>query len=150
AYMVSQVDIEDAMGHTLDILAQISGYTSLVAFSGKNEKCFFRGTRFIFEQPEFENVNRLKSLFYILEVKMGELQQMLFHYFDENIKFLIGDEIGFEEISDCSLIVSGAREKELSFALAILGPMRMDYIRAASCVCAMKNQLKKTIEEFLL
>ena len=49
---------------------------------------------------------------------------------DSKIKILIGDDIGFQEISDCSLVVSGVRDKDLSFALGVLGPVRMDYRKA--------------------
>jgi heat-inducible transcriptional repressor len=133
----------------------MSGYASLVAVSesldeaGGDEKVFFRGARFILEQPEFEDISRLKNLFYTLEVKMTKLQVLLFHCLDEKVKILIGDDIGFEEISDCSLVVSGSRERKISFALALLGPMRMDYIKASTCLYSIKNQLKKFIGSWL-
>ncbi|MDP2922820.1 MAG: hypothetical protein Q8O30_03755 [Candidatus Omnitrophota bacterium] len=139
--------IEWVANHALDILAQSSGYTSFMAISGRDEKLFFRGARFILEQPEFEDIHRVKNLFYTLEVKLYQLQELMFHCFNENVKILIGDEIGFDEIAECSLVVSGAHEKNLSFALALLGPMRMDYIKAASCLCSTKNQLREVITE---
>jgi transcriptional regulator of heat shock response len=141
--------IEEAMGYTLDLLAELSGYTSLVAISGKDDRFFFRGTRFILQQPEFKDMERLRNLFYTLEVRINELQDLLFHSLDERIKVLIGDEIGFDEMADCSLVVSGSRENKLSFALALLGPMRMDYVKAASCLYSIKNELKRAVEEFL-
>jgi transcriptional regulator of heat shock response len=139
-------DIEEGINYTLEVLAEVSGYTSLIALSGKDERFFFRGARFILEQPEFEDIHQLRNVFYALEVKISQLQDLLFHYLDENVKILIGDEIGFEEISGCSLMVSGSRQKELSFALALLGPMRMNYVKAASCLYSIKNGLKKAIE----
>lgn len=147
SYSLAISDTEDIVNYTLDVLAKESGYTSLVAISsssvesGQDERLFFRGARFILEQPEFEDIARLKKLFYILEVKITQLQSLLFSYLDERIKILIGDEIGLEEISDCSLLVSGSKEKSLSFGL--LGPIRMDYVKASSCLCAVRNELKK-------
>ncbi|MDD5583780.1 MAG: hypothetical protein PHV55_01810 [Candidatus Omnitrophica bacterium] len=140
------VDMEEGINYTLDVLAKMSGYTSLIAIAGKDEHFFFRGTRFILEQPEFEDITRLKSLFYALEVEIDQLGDLLFQYLDERVRILIGDEIGFKEISDCSLMVSGSKEKKLSFALALLGPMRMNYTKAASCLYSTKNELKKIIE----
>lgn len=142
-------NIGEGVSYTLDLLAQLSGYTSLVAMSGKDERFLFKGTRFILEQPEFEDMQRLRNVFYTLEVKINQLQDLLFHCFDERIKILVGDEIGFDEMSECSLVVSGSRETKLSFALALLGPMRMDYVKAASYLYSMKNELKKAIEKFL-
>jgi transcriptional regulator of heat shock response len=142
-------NIEEIVNCTLDTLTQTSGYTSLVAISGSNEKIFFRGMRFILEQPEFEDISRLKTIFYALEVRMQELQQLLFNCIDEKVRILIGDDIGFEEISDCSLIASGLRANQFEFALGLLGPMRMNYAKAASCLNSVRNQLKDVVEEFV-
>ena len=141
--------LEDVINHTLDALTGLSGYTSLVAVSGMDERLFFRGVRLMMEQPEFENLNKLKSMLYVLEVRMSDLGSLLFDCIDERIKILIGDDIGFEEISECSLIASGLRENNLSFAFALLGPMRMNYNKAASCLCSVKNQLREVVEELV-
>lgn len=146
--------IEQLISHTLDDLSRVSGYASLAAISGNvdatgDEKFFFKGTRFMLEQPEFEDIIKLKSLFYTLEVKIDALYEMFFHYLDENIKIIIGDDIGFDGISDCSLVVSGSREKNISFVLAVLGPVRMDYPKAASCVYTTKNKLHQVVNELL-
>ena len=148
-YTIPAPSIEEIINHTLDALVQLSGYTSLMAVSGRDEKVSFRGMRFMLEQPEFEDVSRLKDVFYALEVKMEALQSLLFNCIDDKIRILIGDDIGFEEISNCSLVVSGLREKNLSFAFALLGPMRMNYNKAVSCLCSVKNQFKETVEEFI-
>lgn len=148
-YNISQPSIEEVVNHTLDTLVRISGYTSLMAVSGRDEKVSFRGMRFMLEQPEFEDVSRLKNIFYTLEVKIEALQELLFNCIDDRVKILIGDDIGFEEISNCSLIVSGLREKDLSFAFALLGPIRMDYTKATSCLRSVKNRFKETVEGFI-
>jgi len=143
------IDSNAAINHVLDILAQSSGYTSFLALAGRDEKLFFRGARFIFDQPEFEDMQRLKNIFYALEMKLSQLQALLIHYFNDNVKILVGDEIGFTEVSDCSLVVSGSHDDHFSFTLALLGPMRMDYIKAASCLCATKRQFREVIENYL-
>jgi len=148
-YSVSFVDSEDIVNYTLDTLSAASGYTSLMTFSGKDSRWVFRGTRFMLEQPEFEDMARLRNFFYALEVKTDELQELMENQFDEDITILIGDDIGCEEIADCSLVVSGLRNKELSFALGVLGPMRMDYVRASSSVLSIRNQLRSLFEELV-
>ena len=148
-YNISQPSIEEVVNHTLDALVRLSGYTSLMAVSGRDEKVSFRGMRFMLEQPEFEDVSRLRNIFYTLEVKIEALQKLLFNCIDDRVKILIGDDIGFEEISNCSLVISGLREKDLSFAFALLGPIRMNYTRAASCLRSIKNRFKETVEGFI-
>jgi len=142
-------DSSQVINSALDTLAIKSGYASFLAISGEGHKLFFRGARFILEQPEFEDMRRLKSFFYALEVKLNQIQELMLNYFDEQVKILVGDEIGFDEISDCSLVVSGSGEKKVSYSLALLGPMRMDYVRAVSCLQSIKYQLEAVIEDTL-
>ncbi len=142
-------DVDDLMEYAIDSLAQSSGYTSLVAISGRNEKMFYRGMRFFMEQPEFEDINSLKGVFYVLEVKMDLLQNLLFNSIDEKVKILIGDDIGFDEIANCSLLVSGLKKANISLALALLGPMRMNYAKAVSCLHSAKSRLNEAIEELI-
>ncbi|MFA7677600.1 MAG: hypothetical protein WCY34_05455 [Candidatus Omnitrophota bacterium] len=141
--------IEDVISHALDTLTKLSGYISLVAVSGENERMFFKGMRFMFEQPEFEDLSCLKNIFYVLEVRMEDLQDLLLDCVGDNLKILIGDEIGFQEIPTCSLVVSGLKEKEVSLAMALLGPMRMNYTKASSCLHSVKRQLQEVVEDFI-
>jgi heat-inducible transcriptional repressor len=121
----------------------------LVAISGKDKRVMFKGTRFILEQPEFEDIEKLRSLFYTLEVKIKSLEQLLFNYLDEKIKILIGEETGLKGISDCALLISGSKEKRFTFSLGLLGPIRMDYIKAASCLYHIKKEFKRFLKELL-
>ena len=142
---LSAHNIEEIILKAVDILANLSGYLSLGALSFGEKKVLFRGTRFIFEQPEFEDLDRLRALFYLLEVKINILHKLLFSYLDEHINILVGDEIGAKEISDCSLVISGFQIKKIEASLALLGPMRMDYVRAISPICAVRRKLKELI-----
>ncbi len=135
-------DLEDILTRAVDILADVSGYPSLLAISGEEEKILFRGTRFFFEQPEFEDVKRLRSIFYVLEEKIHTLWELLFEYFDEHINILLGDEMEFEEISDCALVISGLHKKNIVASLALLGPIRMNYQKAIVSLYAVKEKLQ--------
>lgn len=148
-YSLVDSSMDSLINYSLDSLAKLSGYASLIALSGRDEKFFYRGMRFILEQPEFEDISRLRHIFYTLEVRMNDFQHLLFDYVDENIKILIGDDIGFEEISDCSLIISGLKQKDIALSMALLGPMRMNYAKAASCLSSVRNQLREVVDEFI-
>ena len=74
--------------HALDELASLSGYASIFAVCGESkqpvsdEDVVCRGTRFILDQPEFEDVRKLKQLLYALEVKMKSMQEVLGQFKD--------------------------------------------------------------------
>jgi len=147
-YSLPVLNMDGVINYTLDSLSRSSGYTSLIAVSGKNEKVFFKGMRCILDQPEFEDIRKLKDIFYVLESKLDVIYTLLFNCIDKKIKILIGDDIGFDEFCECSLIISGVREKHLDFVLALLGPIRMNYAKATSCLNSANRQLKEIAVEF--
>ena len=142
-------DVQEVFNVALEVLSNISGYTSLIGMQGFEDRLLFRGARFILDQPEFEDIEKLRDLFYALEVKIDQLQQLLLGYVDDDLHILVGDDIGFDEISDCSLLVSGLRENDCSIALALLGPMRMDYERACTSLYSVKSGLEDILRNFL-
>ena len=142
---LSTSNVEEFILKAVDILANLSGYLSLGAISFHKKRVLFRGTRFIFEQPEFEDVKKVKDLFYLLEVRINILYKLLFSYLDKHINILIGDEIGAKEIADCSLVISGLQAKNMGASLAILGPIRMNYAKAISLLSAVRKKLEEFI-----
>ena len=149
-YAPGAFTLDNIVDNTLDVLTRFSGYTSLMAISGRDERLFFRGVRCILDQPEFEDIRKLKDVLYTLEVRMDELSELLFDCIDNKISVLIGDDIGFSEISDCSLVVAGLRAEQLVLAVALLGPMRMDYLKARSCLCSIKNRLGEIVQQLTI
>ncbi len=142
---LSTSNVEEFILKAVDILANLSGYLSLGAISFHKKRVLFRGTRFIFEQPEFEDIKKVKDLFYLLEVRINILYKLLFSYLDKHINILIGDEIGAKEIADCSLVISGLQAKNMGASLAILGPIRMNYAKAISLLSAVRKKLEEFI-----
>jgi len=142
---LSTSSIEEFILKAVDILANLSGYLSLGAISFYKKKILFRGTRFIFEQPEFEDIKKARDLFYLLEVRINILYELLFSYSNKQISILIGDEIGAKEIADCSLVISGLQTKNVGACLALLGPIRMDYAKAISSLYTVRKKLEEFI-----
>lgn len=142
-------DLDKVFEYSLQLLAQNTGYASLVALSGRDERFMFTGVHSILDCPEFTDIKRLRDLLYTLEVKISQLQEVLLHQLSDRVTILIGEEIGFEEIADCSLVISGARDSDFAFALALLGPVRMDYLRAASYINSVTQCLQEKVKELV-
>ncbi|MFO8052811.1 MAG: hypothetical protein R6U54_02475 [Candidatus Omnitrophota bacterium] len=141
--------LHQIMEYSLDTLSSASGYTSLLGINAKDSRFSFRGTRCILNQPEFEDIEVLRNIFYALEVKIDKLQKILFDFMSEKVRVLIGNDIDFSEISECSLVLSGFKDENASLVLALLGPVRMNYLKAASCLYSVKNQLKDSLHNFV-
>lgn len=145
-YSLPVLNISEIINHTLDSLVEFSGYTSLIAISGENKGVFFRGMRYMLQQPEFEDITTLKDIFYALEVRMREIGELMFDCIGDNVKILIGDDIGFEEIAECSLLTSGLKNDQFELAVGLLGPMRMNYTKASKCLNSVRGQLSEVVE----
>jgi transcriptional regulator of heat shock response len=141
--------LHEVVEYSLDALSEASGYTSLLGINAKDKRFSFRGTRCILNQPEFEDIKVLRNIFCALEVKIDKLQEILFDFMTEKVRVLIGNDIDFSEISECSLVLSGFKDENVSLVLALLGPVRMNYLKAASCLFSVKNQLKDSLNDFI-
>lgn len=142
-------NLREVVEYSLDALSEASGYTSLLGINAKDKRFSFRGTRCILNQPEFEDIRVLRNIFCALEVKIDKLQKILFDFMTEKVRVLIGNDINFSEISECSLVLSGFKDEDVSLVLALLGPVRMNYLKAASCLYSVKNQLKDSLSDFI-
>ena len=136
-------EFEYVFNRAIDVLAAHTHYVSLLALEGVYERTILRGIRFIFEHPEFKNVNYIKKLLYVLEEKIEDIHDLLLSNLqqDQHINILIGEDIGFEDISSCALIISGIKRKKMSAALAVLGPIRMDYAKAVAALNSITYKL---------
>lgn len=142
-------NLHQVMGYSLDKLSEASGYTSFLGIQAEDNRFSYRGTRCILNQPEFEDIKVLRNIFYALEVKIDKLQDILFDLMTEKVRVLIGNDIDFPEMSECSLVLSGFKNDTKSLVLALLGPVRMNYLKAASCLYSVKNQLKDSLHEYV-
>ncbi len=145
----SASNLHQMIEYSLDKLSEVSGYTSFLGINAKDNRFSYRGTRCILNQPEFEDIKVLRNIFYALEVKIDKLQEILFDLMTEKVRVLIGNDIDFPEMSECSLVLSGFKDETRSLVLALLGPVRMNYLKAAACLYSVKNQLKESVDDYV-
>lgn len=87
------------------------------------ESTFYTGLSYLFEQPEFESVDLVRSLSEIID----NLDQVVKELFDEiapGVQVYIGSENPFG--SDCGIVLLKSKHNPI---LGVLGPIRMDYDR---------------------
>jgi heat-inducible transcriptional repressor len=88
------------------------------------------GARHLLDQPEFRDLSKLRSILRIVEEqkKLYDLVADAMHAQGPLVK--IGQELGSDEITECSLVTVPYRfEEGMVGVLAILGPRRMPYGR---------------------
>jgi heat-inducible transcriptional repressor len=139
--------LEDALEMTSQILSTITHYAGIVSFLDWQDRVFYKGISSILEQPEFRNLERMRILIRMMEDK-GRLLDIINRDFQEKVKVYIGEELGYPEIDNCSLVVSTySLKKRPSGKLAVLGPMRMEYSHVIPALEYVSDILTETLDE---
>jgi heat-inducible transcriptional repressor len=99
---------------------------------------YLQGTANILSQPEFADIERMRTLFQMFEEK-GRLVRILNECISvsppEGVKIAIGSELGVPDMRDFTFITSSyASNSHTVGFLGIIGPTRMEYERGISIV----------------
>ncbi|RAL25841.1 heat-inducible transcriptional repressor HrcA [Thermoflavimicrobium daqui] len=116
----------DHYEQTLDLLDQI-------LHIHHEERIYTSGTTRMLEQPEFQDVAKMKMLLNFLEEDQRLIQ--LLEPNTDGVHVRIGDEIHMEEVNHCSIITTSYMiNGEPVGTIGVLGPTRMDYQRVISLI----------------
>jgi len=99
-----------------------------VAFASvpHKDQVYYLGLANALKQPEFiENPALASGVAEVLEEHLHTVLDSV--DVDEQIRYYIGDNHILPQIQSCSLMVTEYKVRDLSGAIGILGPMRMDY-----------------------
>jgi heat-inducible transcriptional repressor len=125
----------------------VTGYTELLGLvesvlqSDEKDRVFLSGMTNMLTQPEFKDVEKVKSIFDLLEEAPTLIK--LFTPSNEGIEIKIGAENSIEAISNCSLITASYSIGGTPLGtIGILGPTRMEYGR----VIGLMEHLSKHME----
>ena len=107
---------------------------------------YLQGTSKILEKAELFDMERLISLFRNFEEK-NKLARLLSDFISlDRVKVVIGSELQFPDISECSLIMSHyGTENQVLGSLGILGPKRLPYKEIIPLVDLVAKKLSQTI-----
>jgi heat-inducible transcriptional repressor len=131
---------EDTVNKLIDI---VRAYT---AFEGGEERIFIQGSSRLLNKAELFDMAKLRSLFRNFEQKAG-LVKLLSEFISlDKVKVLIGSEVNFPDVADCSLILShyGTRNQVLG-SLGIIGPKRIPYEKIIPLVDRVAKRLSRAI-----
>lgn len=138
-----QQELQRRINYTAEILESLQKEMSNI--STKNGmKIHLDGTSYILEQPEFNDINRLKKVLRVLD-REEELRKILNDINDE-LSIKIGTENEVEDMENCSLVLARYHiSKGASGRIGIIGPTRMEYSKVISSVDLAAELLSKLI-----
>lgn len=133
-------EVAKELGRYINRCEQIVAMLERSLTSGNEPKVMLIGTKHMLAQPEFRDVQKLRTVLEALEETSKVMQ--LFPTHEEGIQVRIGTENTVEEINQCSLIsVSFTLDGEALGTIGILGPTRMDYSKVISLLDYLSGDL---------
>ncbi|WP_426447845.1 heat-inducible transcriptional repressor HrcA [Paenibacillus sp. S-38] len=133
-----------------EMSSYVSGYEELLGMidvvmnKDEEERIFLGGTTNMLTQPEFKDVDKVKSILDLL----GEAPRLI-QLFEGTagaggIQVRIGSENKMEAVNDCSLITASySMDGQLLGTIGILGPTRMDYARVIRLLDYLSKDMTK-------
>ena len=113
-----------------------------------HEKLYLEGRNFILGKPEFQNIQKTKRIFEILEDKYELLDLLDDYYEDTTIKVRIGKENRCHDLWDCSLISALYTLRGSCIGtINILGPKRIHYGRLITLLRYISGMMTETVNK---
>lgn len=113
-----------------------------------NEKVYLGGTTQLLEQPEFRDVDKVKSLLGILEEEKV-LCDILHRQNNQGVLVTIGQENKFSVIKDCSMVQATYHiDGQIVGTIAVLGPTRMEYGKVMAVIEFMNQHLSQLLNKY--
>jgi heat-inducible transcriptional repressor len=120
------------------------------AFAGPDEAgtVYLDGTSHILDQPEFDDLDRMRSLFKTFEAK-GRLVKILNAYLAEDgLRIFIGHENLDPDLKDLALVAAGyPAEGGARWGLGVMGSTRMEYGRVITLVDHVARAVSQALSE---
>ena len=111
---------------------------------------YIDGTSNFFSHPEFGEVQKIESLFRVLEQKEQVADLLSSRPESLGLQVLIGSENGCEGMEMCSIVRSSYRVRGNQFGtIGVIGPTRMAYPRIVSIVKFTSQTISELFEESL-
>ena len=117
------------------LLEELVETQKLNDFFEEEPELFIDGASRMFEQPEFQDLSKMRTLLQAFDEKTDFLHALLRDMKDERVYVRIGHENEYGELEDLSLVTKDCYMNHASIGgVAVVGPTRMDYPKVVSVV----------------
>ncbi len=133
------------------LLEELVETQKLADFFEEEPELFIDGASKMFEQPEFQDLSKMRVLLHTFDEKLDFLQALMgdIRKETEGVHVRIGHENDLGQLEDVSLV---AKDCYLSHApiggIAVLGPTRMKYSKVVSVVDFVADGVSERVKKF--
>lgn len=140
-------DIRDGLRARRKVIdIALEAIDSLLENSGE-DRVVISGALNILNEPEFKDLEKLKSILRILETD-GQLKEIIPDEIGEEVDIKIGRENPAEEIKEMSLVFAGYKTFGKMGRMGVIGPVRMEYWKAAGTVESVRTVIEDIIKQY--
>lgn len=135
--------IYGAMGQYKDFLKVVLSFV-LECLQNNMTEVYVGGASNILNHPEFCDIDRARKFLNFIDNRENATKVLsLSNDSDSDVRIIIGDEAGLEEMKDTSIILTNYNAGGiLSGKIGVIGPTRMDYARIVSSLETINAQLE--------
>ncbi len=109
---------------------------------GERHRLYLGGTTHMLNQPEFRDVDKLRSLLTLLEHDDIVADVLEVGQDTEGVSIQIGEEIRVRELTDCSVVSATYRlGDQVIGKMGVIGPKRMEYARVVGVMNSITRNL---------
>jgi heat-inducible transcriptional repressor len=131
--------IREAVKALSDLVGQVS--VALV-----DDMIFVAGIGYMLQNPEFEDLDLLQNALNVIESESLLSKLFALYRNDSRLKTLIGDEIGIESLSGCSVVFSPFNYyRGTTGYIGVIGPRRMRYERIIPTVRTLSEFIENSV-----
>ncbi|SHG85328.1 heat-inducible transcription repressor HrcA [Thermosyntropha lipolytica DSM 11003] len=136
--------IRDSLKRRKKIIDRVLEAVEYMLAGSKEERIAISGTLNILNEPEFKDLEKLKKILAILEEDVL-LRNLIPEDIKKEVEIRIGTENNIEGIKEISIVVSGYHTLGQKGKIGVIGPIRMEYWKAAGTV----ETVGKVLEQIL-
>ncbi|MDA1337889.1 MAG: hypothetical protein O2871_00840 [bacterium] len=121
----------------------LSELTELLAIVTTSDGHLFNsGAHYLLDQPEFLDIDVTRTILHLSD--NHNLITEILNKGKDDLNILIGDELGLDNLSPCSVICASFKKDKHKGYIAIIGPSRMHYNRNIPAIRSIKKLIEET------
>ncbi|HEX3012256.1 MAG TPA: heat-inducible transcriptional repressor HrcA [Syntrophomonadaceae bacterium] len=138
--------IKDKMARRQKMMDMVLEALHAVLEGSNEDRVVISGALNILNEPEFKDTDKLRKILSIL-AQDGSLKEVIPEQVPDDVNIRIGKENNLQDIKEMSLVYAGYRMSGDMGKIGLIGPIRMEYWKAAGTVESVKDMIEKIIRE---
>ncbi len=150
AFLSQLTETDDVIEKASDFISRFTNYTVIAMDSYENapRRVYTGGVVNIFNHPEYKNLEKARRLINFIDSRDSIYKVLSDSDGEERMHILIGDENIYEDLKDCSMVISHYCDpRGRRGGLGIIGPTRMQYARVVASLATVTDMIQKMIME---